>query len=221
MELQPPSSSAWGGQAPALDKSSRLLIRDQPRRSIAVVSQSHALIFRYSPTNEPVANGSLPSSASSARPRSGGEAGASKCMVEFSQISPSMLDDYRPLTPRPIYGTLGHMSIIRDVFLCDITEAARVAMIRPGETIEQILAVEFFCLNTSEYDNVLSVAADPWDPEPDYQGLSRRDVPMEHPCQELQKLLNDKSFYYSTDFDLTNRLQERYEFRTKNTPMQA
>ncbi len=32
---------------------------------------------------------------------------------------------------------------------------------------------------------------------------------MEHPCQELQKLLGNGSFYYSTDFDVTNRMQDR------------
>jgi len=30
-----------------------------------------------------------------------------------------------------------------------------------------------------------------------------------HPCQALQKLLSGGTFYYSSDFDLTSRLQER------------
>ena len=55
---------------------------------------------------------------------------------------------------------------------------------------------------------------DPYDADQDSasvygQNLARRDVPMEHPCQELQKLLSNGSFYYSTDFDVTNRLQDR------------
>ncbi|EGO52512.1 hypothetical protein NEUTE1DRAFT_90897 [Neurospora tetrasperma FGSC 2508] len=40
------------------------------------------------------------------------------------------------------------------------------------------------------------------------QPLGRRD-PMEHPCVELQKLLSNGTFYYSTDFDITNRMQDR------------
>lgn len=32
----------------------------------------------------------------------------------------------------------------------------------------------------------------------------------EHPCLALKKLLSSGTFYYSSDFDLTRRLQERY-----------
>lgn len=37
-----------------------------------------------------------------------------------------------------------------------------------------------------------------------------RDQPLEHPCVELKKVLSSGTFYYSVDFDLTNRLQSRY-----------
>jgi synaptojanin len=202
----PTSSGLWGSKMPAPEKSSKVMIRDYPHRAIAIVSHSYALIFRHSHTTS--ANGSS-TSVASARSRGG----TAKCMVEFSRVSKQLLADYRPLTPRPIYGTLGLISINQDVFLCVITQASRVAMLRPGETVERIRSVEFFCLNTSEYDDILSVA-DPWDSEHDTsstygQGLSRREAPIEHPCQELQKLLSNGSFYYSTDFDLTNRLQDR------------
>lgn len=40
--------------------------------------------------------------------------------------------------------------------------------------------------------------------------LNSRDPPIEHPCLALRKLLDDGTFYYSVDFDLTNRLQDRY-----------
>ncbi|KAH8675997.1 SacI homology domain-containing protein [Xylariales sp. PMI_506] len=195
------------------EKSCQLLIRDYPHRAIAIVSSSHALIFRYSPTtSEAIANGSL-TSVSSARPRAVGEGLVSKCMVEFSPIDQAPLDDFRPLTPRPIFGTLGLMSINQDVFLCVVTQASRVATLRPGETVERIASVDFFCLNSTDYDNVFSTNS--WDNElsdsaSTYgQNLSRRDGDLEYPYQELQKLLSNGSFYYSTDFDLTNRLQDR------------
>jgi synaptojanin len=38
-----------------------------------------------------------------------------------------------------------------------------------------------------------------------------RDPALEHPCIELKKVLSGGTFYYSVDFDLTNRLQNRYE----------
>lgn len=37
----------------------------------------------------------------------------------------------------------------------------------------------------------------------DYRGI------LEHPCLALRKLLSGGTFYYSTDFDLTNCLQNR------------
>jgi hypothetical protein len=127
-----------------------------------------------------------------------------------------LLADYRPLTPRPIYGTLGLITVGEDVFLCVITQASRVATLRPGETVEKIESVQFFCLNSAEYDDVVSL--DPYDPDPDAasgygQGLGRRDLTVEHPCLELQKLLSNGTFYYSTDFDVTNRMQDRYDLR--------
>ncbi|KAJ4297134.1 Inositol-1,4,5-trisphosphate 5-phosphatase 1 [Collariella sp. IMI 366227] len=211
-----PSTALWPGQPPSPEKSSQILIREYPHRAIAIASHSHALILRHSnTTSEAIANGFL-ASVSSARQRPGNDNAASKCMVEFTQASDKLLADYRPLTPRPIYGTLGLISIGRDVFLCVITQASRVATLRPGETVEKIEAVQFFCLNSAEYDDV--VALDPYELEQDAasvygQGLGRRDVTVEHPCLELQKLLGNGTFYYSTDFDVTNRMQDRFNSR--------
>jgi len=208
MEYYPPSSTL-SGAASSPEVPTRVLIREYPRRSIAIVSHSYALIFRHSATTrEAVANGSL-AAVVAAKPR-GGDAGPSKCMVEFSPASGSLLQNYNPLTPRPIFGTLGLISVNRDVFLCVITQASRVASLRPGETVERILAVEFFCLNTAEYDHIHPLGG-PSDWESEWsQALGPREGAVEHPCQELQKLLSNGSFYYSTDFDLTNRLQDRY-----------
>ncbi|KAI1107531.1 SacI homology domain-containing protein [Jackrogersella minutella] len=199
--------------APSAEKSSQLLLREYPHRAIAIATPTHALIFRYSPTtSEAIANGSL-LSVSSARSRGAADSPVSKCMVEFSPVSKQLLSDFRPLTPRPIYGTLGLISINQDVFLGVITQALRVATLRPGETVEKIASVDFFCLNSAEYDNVISLNT--YDPElsdsasPYGQNLGRREGEIEYPYQELQKLLSNGSFYYSTDFDLTNRLQDR------------
>ena len=212
--MDPPPSSIRGGlPAPSGDKSSQLLIRDYPYRAIAIATSTHALIFRHSPTtNEAILDGSL-ASVSSARPRAAsGEGPASKCMVEFSPLSQDLLTEFRPLVPRPIYGTLGLIAIGQDVFLCVVTHATRVATLRPGETVERILTVDFFCLNSAEYDQV---SLSTWDseladPASAYgQNLSRREGELEYPYQELQKLLSNGTFYYSTDFDLTNRMQYR------------
>lgn len=209
-------------QSAAPEKSCELYIRDYPHRSIAIVSASHALILRYTAsTSEAIANGSLTSVVASARPRGvAGESPVSKCMVEFAPVSKRLLQDYRRLTHRPIYGTLGLIAVNNDVFISVITHASRTATVRPGETVERIAGVAFYCLSSADYDDV--VPLEPVEPEfsdsssvytqsTTYsQGLSRRDVPIEHPCHDLRNLLSNGSFYYSTDFDLTNRLQDRY-----------
>jgi hypothetical protein len=135
-------------------------------------------------------------------------------MVEFSDVASVDLGDYRTLSPLPVHGTLGLITINNDVFLCVVTGAVKVASVRPGETVEKIYGVEFHCLNSPDYDNTFSDNLDPYSVEgQDYgSNLSRRDPLLEHPCVELQKLLGNGSFYYSTDFDLTNRLQDRYGF---------
>ncbi|KAJ4864163.1 sacI homology domain-containing protein [Trichoderma breve] len=192
----PPGS--WSAQAPAPEKSSELFIRDYPHRSIAIVSSSHALILRYSSSASEAFGSGSPVSLPSSKPR-GGENAAAKCMVEFSPISKKLLKDYRPLTSRPVYGTLGLIAINGEVFLSVITHAVRAATVRPGETVERIASVDFYCLSSADYDDVV-----PLD-----QGLSRREVAVEHPCHDLRRLLSNGSFYYSTDFDLTNRVQDR------------
>ncbi|KAI0600222.1 SacI homology domain-containing protein [Biscogniauxia sp. FL1348] len=195
------------------EKSSQLLIRDYPHRAIAIATSTHVLIFRHSPTNiEAIADGSLTSVVPS-RSRALSEGHVSKCMVEFTPITRYLLDDFRPLISRPIYGTLGLIAINQDVFLCVVTQASRVATLRPGETVEKIASVEFFCLNSADYDNIFPYNAfdnDFPDSASAYgQNLGRKEGETEFPYQELQKLLGDGSFYYSTDFDLTNRLQDR------------
>jgi hypothetical protein len=191
----------------------RVQLREHPSRSLALVTPSHALIFRHSPsTNESIVNGSL-SSIYPLQPRASIDAAAApRCMVEFADVSSTDLTDYRTLSPLPVHGTLGLITIHNDVFICVVTGTTKVASVRPGETVEKIHGVEFHCLNNSDYDNTFSDNLDYYDAEgQEYgQNLSRRDPLLEHPCLELQKLLGNGSFYYSTDFDLTNRLQDRY-----------
>lgn len=65
------------------------------------------------------------------------------------------------------------------------------------------------CLNRPDYDQMLEREVNSYntnsldDDSLDYRGI------LEHPCLALRKLLSGGTFYYSTDFDLTNRLQNR------------
>ncbi|KAI9674662.1 MAG: inositol polyphosphate 5-phosphatase [Caeruleum heppii] len=136
-------------------------------------------------------------------------------MVELAALNTVDLAEYRSHNARSAHGTLGLITINNDVFLCVITGASKVATVRPQETVQRIHAVDFHCLNTSEYDQVLNEDLNPYptdDPSPDgfELGSSQRREPLqEHPCLALKKLLSGGTFYYSTDFDLTNRLQDR------------
>jgi len=69
------------------------------------------------------------------------------------------------------------------------------------------------CLSSSAYDAILNEEINPYPTDTvgedgfDYNG--RRDPALEHPCLALKKLLSGGTFYYSSDFDLTRRLQDR------------
>lgn len=107
----------------------RVLLQDHPQRAIAIVTDTHALVFNHSPLN--TADG-VPLNASS--PRS---------IVEFSSLKALDLSQYRNLYHAGVHGTLGLININADVFLCVISKAARVATVRPGENVQRIQGVEF------------------------------------------------------------------------------
>lgn len=112
----------------------QLLLRDQPSRAFAIVTESHALVFRHSKSSlvgESQKNENI------------GRVSPSKGMVEFSAINDIDLSGYRVLRSSGIHGTLGLININTDVFLCLITSAARVASLRPGENVLKILSVVF------------------------------------------------------------------------------
>ncbi|KAL9639883.1 MAG: hypothetical protein Q9164_000631 [Protoblastenia rupestris] len=132
-------------------------------------------------------------------------------MVEYSDSID--LSDYRALRASGVHGTLGLINIGSDLFLCVISRAVRVATVRPNETVHQILAVEFYCLSSNGYDLEHHQDFDPYctdvtNPYSHSPGYVEEAAP-EHPCQELKGILGTGTFYYSGDFDLTNRLQDR------------
>lgn len=68
---------------------------------------------------------------------------APKCMVEFSESQEIDLGDYRSLSSQSVHGTLGLITVNNDVFLCVVSAATRAATVRPGETVQKILSVNF------------------------------------------------------------------------------
>lgn len=196
----------------------RVLIREYPHRSIALATDSHVLVFRHTPSAaDRAANPLYPGSGNASQTSvssAGAQAHTPRCMVEFSDVRSTDLSDYRNFSPQPVHGTLGLITVNNDVFLCVVSAASRAAMVRPGETVQKILAVDFHCLNRSDYDHILYDEINPYptdtvDEEGFEQGYGRREPILEHPCMALKKLLSSGTFYYSSDFDLTRRMQDR------------
>lgn len=137
-------------------------------------------------------------------------------MVEFTKVEDVDLSDYRGLHSLSVHGTLGLITVNGDVFLVVVNSASKVATVRPGETVQKINSVGFFCLTSSNYDALLNDEVNPYptdtiDDEGYEMGFGGRkeQSPLEHPCLALKKLLSSGTFYYSSDFDLTRRLQQR------------
>lgn len=66
-----------------------------------------------------------------------------RCMVEFASLSTFNLEDFPILPPSSVQGALGLINLKNDVYLCVISGAVRVATVRPGETVQRILSVDF------------------------------------------------------------------------------
>ncbi|POS83673.1 hypothetical protein EPUL_005195, partial [Erysiphe pulchra] len=181
-----------------------ILVSEYPYRSIALVTNSHALIFRCCPTGSTSSIASIAVSGLSTD-----NPGTSRCIVEFLAKDCIDLNYYQLLSPLPVHGTLGLININNLIFICVVTGATRVASVRPGETAEKIFGVEFYCLNANTYDHTSEISEQNISDDGFLSNIRVRELSPEHPCAELQKLLCDGSFYFSTDVDLTNRLQNR------------
>ena len=110
--------------------SHHILLREDPNRSLALTTETHALIFRHS----------VPTTGRDAQSNS---QKSPVCIVEFSSIDSVDLTGYRAIRNSGVHGTLGLINVDADVFLCIISNAVRVATVRPTETVQRILSVEF------------------------------------------------------------------------------
>ena len=72
------------------------------------------------------------------------------------------------------------------------------------------------CLNKDDFDFEMREEIDPYTSDNVVSGLHEhghgidtREAALQHPCLDVKKILSSGTFYYSVDFDLTNRLQDR------------
>lgn len=191
----------------------RVLARNYPQRTLALATTDYVLIFKHS--------SAIPKSSSKRRTDS------TRCLVEFASQSDVDLSSYRRLGDG--HGTLGLITLGDEVFLSVVTARSKAATIRPGENISRIDNVDFckildehpngsiligaVCLNHSEYEDGLDHEFGSSSPTvEDFThngGLDAKELVTEHPFLALKKLLGDGSFYFSLDFNLTDRLQDR------------
>lgn len=107
----------------------RIHLRDeQLGRSIAITTDTHALVFHHDAGQAPAVSSSPP---------------ATRCMVEFSAVDQINLTEYKPLSFTGVHGTLGIINIKADVFICVISAASPAATVRPGDHIQRIVSVDF------------------------------------------------------------------------------
>lgn len=69
------------------------------------------------------------------------------------------------------------------------------------------------CLNRADYDHAHGPYPNPYPGQifhSDDVDYEQGDGVAEHPFHALRKLLSNGNFYYSVDFDLTRRLQDRF-----------
>ncbi|KAL9616124.1 MAG: hypothetical protein Q9160_008980 [Pyrenula sp. 1 TL-2023] len=191
----------------------QVLLKDFPHREIALSTDNQILVFRrtYKAAGE---FGLSRSSSDVSVYNTGRQDGPSRCLVEFSSKSSVDLSDFRNVGKAQ--GTLGLVTLNHDVFLCTISHSSHVATVRPGETVQKINLVEFFCLNSREYDHFHGQGHNPYpnqvfqSDDVDYGGgFDQGDSTAEHPFTALRKLLSNGFFYYSVDFNLTSRIQDR------------
>ncbi|CCH40919.1 hypothetical protein BN7_453 [Wickerhamomyces ciferrii] len=123
-----------------------------------------------------------------------------QCLIQYTPVSTTDFTNYQESTNLHYYGLAGVLEIKGYVFFCVITDQTQIGSPRPSEVIYKVKDVEFYCLNSLEFDNLTLNR---------YSSESNRErYENEHPCSKIRKLLT-LGFYYSRDFDLTNNLQER------------
>lgn len=170
-----------------------VLLRSGSKRTLALESRSHVLLFRYIKETRKCAIELVPKESFRGQP--------------YKQLSKSNSRSH---------GFLGLIEMNGDIFICVITSKIKVATPLDGESVNKIVDVEFHSLtndcwdfmdlNSNGYPNIDNESP------LSHNDASQSDYPQrvpQHPCYELRKLLTDGSFFYSTNFDLTSTLQNR------------
>lgn len=105
--------------------------RHSEQRKLALVSRSHALIFQA--TND---------------------IKSQLCSLTLLPRDQLKNQGYKKLSYHEIFGFIGLIEVDGDIFIGTVTGASKVASPVPGETVNKIYAVDFYCLTDSRWDFV-------------------------------------------------------------------
>ena len=182
----------------------RVLVRRSTPRIIYLATDDNVLSFRrafksdISDDNQFPADGSASSDAvgnsksaaltsasslSLGSHKSNGETRSiSTVIVEFQPARDVDLDRCELLAE--CFGCIGLITVEDDIFVCVISSRSKAAVPTPHRTVWTIHDVDFYSLTRSYEINE-----------------------EEHPCAPLRKLISQGGFLYSSDFDLTARIE--------------
>ncbi|CAI4811209.1 CIC_collapsed_G0051690.mRNA.1.CDS.1 [Saccharomyces cerevisiae] len=164
-----------------------IFVSEEPERRLAILSNLYALVLKpvgKKPSDKPL------------------------CAIELLQKNDLKKYGFKRLTSHEIFGVIGLIEVNGLLFVGAITGKSKVAQPCPGETVNKIFAVDFFCLNDNSWD-FIEIDSSGYPVLPETASTEYQDALPKHPCYELKKLLSNGSFYYSSDFDLTSTLQHR------------
>jgi hypothetical protein len=163
------------------------IFRRTANRSIALANRDWTLQFQYD------------------------KASKGRCIAEFIPTAEFDIGNYKPIKLQKVFGCLGLIDLEGHLFLGVVAGCAQVAKVRDGETVQRIHAVEFYCLDSDQFDTkFVDVNGNPVDmDQADVFDSVERPPDQEHPCAEIQRLLSGGTFYFSSDHDLSMNLQAR------------
>lgn len=175
----------------------RLYLNEYPR-TFVVAHGAYALICRHPyPTRKLHPHLHTHSSSADTPPKNI----SSKVIVEFDRLDLIDLSHYKEITPKAklVHGFLGFLNVKSNIYLGFITHTNTVASPTVHEKIKQVTGVEFYCLNSDEFDHLFHYRED----------MTQERITTEYPAASVTKLLSLGAFYYSDDFDITSNMQER------------
>lgn len=197
-------------------------------RIFVIVNDKYALTLRhlypdYIKKKKHVSDFAL-SSLTSSKNKPSMQSLLNNVIVEFIKKDELNFTGFRDITPRKksttqeIFAFIGFLNLDNHIFLGFITDHQFAAFSSTDESIYQITGVEFFCLNSDQYDYLFESHLRSSNDSVHFYRQEKiyNNKNYEVPIKSVEKLLSSGSFYYSTDFDTATNIQKRICQKNEN-----